>query len=57
MQPTVLYLEWGVEWARERTNSSSTASIRMALEWDIEWVGDIGSNPTASVSMPLEWAQ
>ena len=35
MQLTPLLLEWGNEWARERVQgSSSTAIIRMPLEWD-----------------------
>ena len=33
MQQTVLLLEWGAEWAGERTSGSSTANIRMPLEW------------------------
>ena len=55
-QLTVLPLEWGVEWARERASGSSTASISMPLEWSVEWVRDIDSNPMACISMPLEWA-
>ena len=33
MQMTVLPLEGDVEWARERMSGSSTASMRMPLEW------------------------
>ena len=34
-QLTALPLEWGDEWVRERVQgSSSTANIRMPLEWD-----------------------
>ena len=29
----------------------------VTLEWGADWECDIGSSPTASISMPPEWEQ